>query len=172
MEMYKFPDVVHACIMVVDDHPTTASTLTRAIALLGRGIETLAANSGEQALEMALNQPIDILITDMMMPGINGLELIDMLRSRTKGYPTHIILITAYDIAGRKITAQRLDVNEVIIKPVRPERICQLVYDAILRLHDDVPENLLVSKPVQNPEGLAFPVHPSITNSISNHEEI
>ncbi|NCP86026.1 response regulator [bacterium] len=118
-------------VLVVDDHPNTASMLARAIAQLGPKVTVLSADSGESALKITRDQSVDILITDMMMTGINGLELIEKLQAHPAGGPSFTVLVTAYDIPGLKITAHRLKVNEVVIKPVRPERICQLVATAI-----------------------------------------
>ena len=114
-------------ILVVDDHPATAATLARAISQLGSNIDVMSACSGREALERIAGDSVDMLITDMMMPGMNGLELIDQIQSNSGGRPAHIILITAYDVPGLKETARRLKVDETIIKPVRPERICQIV---------------------------------------------
>ncbi|MGC1377060.1 MAG: response regulator [Anaerolineales bacterium] len=116
-----------ARILVVDDHPNTATTLARAISQLGDGVEVVSATSGKEAIEYANGGAFDVLITDMMMPGINGLELIERLQAHPGGRPAHNILITAYDVPGLKESARRLKVNEVIIKPVRPEHIYQIV---------------------------------------------
>ena len=116
-----------ARILVVDDHPNTATTLARAISQLGEGVEVLSATSGKEAIEHANGGAFDVLITDMMMPGMNGLELIERLQAHPGGRPAHNILITAYDVPGLKESARRLKVNEVIIKPVRPEHIYQIV---------------------------------------------
>lgn len=121
-------------ILVVDDHPGTATTLARAIAQLGKHLEVLSANSGEQALELTAARPVDILITDMMMAGINGLELVEKLQTHPGGRPSFVMLVTAYDVPGLKITAHRLKINEVLLKPVRPERVCALVTQAIEQL--------------------------------------
>ncbi len=114
-------------ILVVDDHPTTASTLARAISQSCPGVEVISANNGRAALEQVKEEAVDLVITDMMMPDMNGLELIEKLRSHPGGRPIYTILITAYDVPGLKETARRLKVDETIIKPVRPERICQIV---------------------------------------------
>lgn len=162
-------------VLVVDDHPSTATTLARAIAQMGPEIDVISANSGETALELVHYKPVDILITDMMMTGINGLELIEKLQSHPGGRPEYTILITAYDVPGLKITARRLKVNEVIIKPVRPERMCQIVSQALdeitqgtstpkvpevkptlkVLVADDLPDNVaLLSRYLEN-EGYA-----------------
>ena len=121
-------------VLVVDDHPNTAITLARALSQLRIGIDVTSATSGKQALEFAKQDPIDILITDMMMPGMNGLELIEHLQSHPAGRPLHTILMTAYDVPGLKETARRLKVHEIIIKPIPPERICQIVKELIANL--------------------------------------
>jgi CheY-like chemotaxis protein len=116
-----------ARILIVDDHPGTAKTLGRALAQLGPGIEVIAAVSGKEAMERVKDLPVDLLITDMMMPDMNGLELIERLRQHPGGRPSYNILVTAYDVPGLREMAQRLKVYETLIKPIPPERICQLV---------------------------------------------
>lgn len=165
-----------ARILVVDDHPNTATTLARAISQLGDGVQVVSATSGKEAIEYANKDAFDVLITDMMMPGINGLELIEHLQAHPGGRPTHNILITAYDVPGLKESARRLKVNEVIIKPVRPERIYQIVSNILegmghtkapsttveahqpfkILIADDMPDNItLLSRYMEN-EGYTY----------------
>ncbi|MBI3161016.1 MAG: response regulator [Chloroflexi bacterium] len=118
-------------ILVVDDHPNTASTLARALSQLGEGVSVTSALSGAEALEHIKNGGVDILFTDMIMPEMTGLELIEKIQRRPAGKPSFTYLVTAYDVPGLKVTAHRLRVNEVIVKPVRPERICQIATNAI-----------------------------------------
>lgn len=117
-------DVVR--ILIVDDHPSTATTLARALSQLN-SVEVISATNGNEALEKVKDQAVDILITDMIMPEMTGLELIEKLRDHPAGRPSRTYLVTAYDVPGLKVTAQRLKVNEVLIKPVRPERIYQII---------------------------------------------
>jgi signal transduction histidine kinase/CheY-like chemotaxis protein len=157
-------------VLVVDDHPSTASTLARAISQMGTGVEVLSAESGEQALELVKDRTVDLLITDMVMPGVTGLELIEKMQSHPGGRPAYIALMTAYDVPGLKETARRLKVNDVINKPIRPERICQIIGKAIEELGhepitqaqpaksqlkilvaDDVPDNIaLLTRYLEN----------------------
>ena len=78
---------------------------------------------------------VDILFTDMIMPEMTGLELIEKMQHHPGGRPAFTYLVTAYDVPGLKITAQRLKVKEVIVKPVRPERICQIATQAIQEMN-------------------------------------
>jgi two-component system phosphate regulon sensor histidine kinase PhoR len=118
-------------ILVVDDHPNTAATLARALSQLGAGVNVISACSGRDALEKVKTIGVDILFTDMIMPEMTGLELIEKMQKHPAGRPAYTYLVTAYDVPGLKVTAQRLKVNEVIVKPVRPERICQIATNAI-----------------------------------------
>ena len=126
-------------ILVVDDHPNTATTLARAISQLGSRVEVASAMGGSEALKHVKDGAIDILITDMIMPEMTGLELIEKLQNHPSGRPTFSFLMTAYDVPGLKVTARRLKVKEVISKPVHPERICQIITQAMEELQQARP---------------------------------
>ena len=134
-------------ILVVDDHPNTAATLARALSVLGPRVDIYSATSGFQALNCVNNGAVDILITDMIMPEMTGLELIEQLQSHPAGRPTFSFLVTAYEVPGLKVSAQRLKVKDVILKPVHPERICQIISKAIEEMDhtrpvvSDIPQN-------------------------------
>ena len=165
-----------ARIMLVDDHPNTAITLARAISRLRAGIEVISATGGKEALEFAGQGGIDILITDMMMPGLNGFELIERLQAHPAGRPIHTILMTAYDVPGLRETARRLKIHDVIIKPVPTERICQIVNQVLdgmgrmntpiqkdEKLHrfkimvaDDMPDNVILLSRYLSNEGYDY----------------
>lgn len=121
-------------ILVVDDHPNTATTLARALAQIGPSVDVVSAVSGLDALEKVKDKGVDILFTDMIMPEMTGLELIEKMQNHPGGKPSYSYLITAYDVPGLKVSAQRLKVNDVIIKPVRPERICEIATTAITEM--------------------------------------
>lgn len=121
-------------VLVVDDNLSTATTLARAISQLGPGVEVIPAGSGQEALECVKHAAADILFTDMVMPEMTGLELIERLQHNPAGRPTYSFLITAYDVPGIQLTARRLKVKEVLSKPVHPERICQIVTQTIEKI--------------------------------------
>ena len=125
------PLAAKARILVVDDHPGMAATLARNLSQLGPDVEVIPAICGEEALSRVEGNAVDLVITDMMMPDMNGLELIENLRSHPGGRPAYSILITAYDVPGLKESARRLKVNETIIKPFRPEYIREVVRKAL-----------------------------------------
>ena len=133
-----------ARILVVDDNPSTAMTLARAIAHISPNLDVVFATDALMALEQVKDDMADLVITDMMMPDMNGLELIEKLRLHPAGGPSYAILITAYDVPGLKESARRIKVNDVLIKPIHPERICQIVSRAL--------EEIRPSEPVRPPQ--------------------
>ncbi len=121
-------------ILVVDDHHALALLIVRAIAVLAPGAEILSAQGGGEALELAANLPLDLLITDWVMPDMDGLELIGRLQSRPSGLLQSTILMTAYDVPGLNQLAADLHVDHVIIKPFPPDLLLEMVRGALDRV--------------------------------------
>ncbi len=111
--------------------------LARALKQFTRPVEVLTARSGPEALDMIGQGRIEVLITDFMMPGMNGLELIERLQNGRE--PGQIILVTAYDSPGLAATARRLKVNHYLIKPVQPDKIRQIISQALERVEQPRP---------------------------------
>ena len=129
----------HFKVLVVDDHPNTAHMLARAISRLGSHVEVVSATSGLEALQYIEDGAADILITDMMMPEMTGMELIEKLNDDPSLSPSVTFLLTAHDSAGVREIAQRLNVREVLSKPAHPEQICELISQTIYELKQSNP---------------------------------
>jgi CheY-like chemotaxis protein len=123
-------------ILVVDDHPDTAAMLARVLDKFDSPTQVLTARSGEEALQVIEHGGIDILITDFVMRGMSGLDLIEKLKERE---PAHTILMTAYDTTALAFTARRLGVQDYLTKPVQPERIREIVANAVRKLRPAQP---------------------------------
>jgi len=79
-------------ILVVDDDPSMASSLTQILDI--KGFEVRAANSGAEALQILRDHPVDVMLTDVRMPDMNGVEL---YRATRKTHPNlRTFLMTAY----------------------------------------------------------------------------
>lgn len=143
-------------VLVVDDHPNAANMLARAISRIGSHVEGIPATSGHEALQHFESNPVDILITDMMMPEMTGVELIEILNDQPSISPAVSFLLTAHDSTGLREIAQRLSVRQVISKPVNPERICQLISQTINELEQVEPgnSNLIIKKSGRAPVSL------------------
>jgi CheY-like chemotaxis protein len=108
--------------------------LARAISNLGAHVQAVPATNGLEALQISEDGAADILITDMMMPEMTGIELIELLNARPGLSPAVAFLLTAHNSPGLSETACRLNVKDVIAKPVYPEWICHLVSLAMVEL--------------------------------------
>jgi CheY-like chemotaxis protein len=101
-------------ILVVDDNPSMADTLLDILEV--KGFEVHAATSGAKALEILGKQPVDILLTDVKMPEMNGLELFQQAR---RLYPQLItIFMTGYSADDLIQQGLAEGVKTVLSKPV------------------------------------------------------
>lgn len=108
-----------ATILVVDDEAMIRNLLTKFFTL--RGYRVRAAQNGAEALAMVAQQPPDLIILDMYMPGMNGIEVLRELRA--KHYAGGVVALTASQ--DEKLLQQTLDFGsvDVIGKPVNLERL-------------------------------------------------
>ena len=117
-------------ILVVDDNPDMAETLADILEL--KGFSVHAAASGAEALEILQDQPVDILLTDVKMPGMNGLEL---YRETRKLYPRLItIFMTAYSADELIQQGMAEGVKTILDKPLDMNFLVRLlsVYGRII----------------------------------------
>jgi DNA-binding response OmpR family regulator len=131
---------VRGSVLVVDDEPTIAEVVARY--LERAGYETRVAADGAQALAAAGERRVDLVVLDLMLPGIDGLEV--MRRLRGTPVPPAIILLTARGEESDRITGLRLGADDYVVKPFSPAELVARV-DAVLRrapVHDDAPEVL------------------------------
>ncbi|PIE07306.1 MAG: hypothetical protein CSA74_07950 [Rhodobacterales bacterium] len=107
-------------IMVVDDMSTSRGLITQALDGLGiRQVESAA--DGASALQRIGSWPVHLVISDMNMPGMNGLQLLHALRSNPKTRQVGFLLITGK--ADRQIieTGKKLGMNNFLAKPFQPK---------------------------------------------------
>jgi DNA-binding response OmpR family regulator len=112
-------------ILVVDDNPDAVELLCRL--LEARRLKTIRAYGGLQCLEIARTQPVDLILLDVAMPGMDGLVVCAELAKddRTKAIP--IILITALDDHQTRMAGMRLGVSEFLAKPVNRSELMERV---------------------------------------------
>jgi len=110
-------------ILVVEDDLDLSKMLTRILEHEGYSVTT--CTDGEAALRHLESHPVDLLITDLMMPGMEGEELLLELKRRRDAPPVPVILISAS--AVRAQVAERLNVEASLSKPFDTEELVQLV---------------------------------------------
>lgn len=106
----------HKRILVVDDEKSSRILVSKNLSKFNANYEVDVASSGKEALDKIASKSYDLVITDLMMPDLDGLELIR--RTRTTSPNTRLILITAYGDESIQEQARLLDVSRYINKPV------------------------------------------------------
>ena len=113
-------------VLVVDDdrlvNEFLVETLTRA------GYQCRSVDSGEQAVAAFAESPTDIVLTDLKMPGISGIEVIEQVRRLSPD--TIIIMMTAYGTIETAVKAIKLGAYDFLLKPVLPEPLEHLMVRA------------------------------------------
>ena len=123
-------------IMVVDDDTLSREFLVEAISQLG--YQPIAAKSGSDALEQLKKDLPDLVLTDLRMPGVDGLELMKSLKASFPDLPA--VLITAQGTIEAAVQAMRSGAEDFLLKPCTPEAI-EVVIDRIERTTRLIREN-------------------------------
>lgn len=110
-------------ILIVDDEKNIRLTLSRSLAEFGLTIDQ--ATSGEDALEFLLLNNYDLMLLDLRLPGISGLELIQQLKEL--GMDVKILIITAYGTVDMAVKLLKSGACDIIEKPFSPDEIRQKV---------------------------------------------
>ena len=103
-------------ILVVDDNELNRDLLSRR--LIKRGFAVSLAEDGYKALEWLDNNACDLVLLDIMMPGISGIEVLEKLRETRDGTELPIIMATAKDSSEDIVGALKLGANDYVTKPI------------------------------------------------------
>ena len=144
------PRPISATVLIVDDEDATRSLCHDVVT--DSGLRTRTASTTEQALEILDQMPVDILITDLRVPQIGGLELLKRVRSN---YPqTAVLVLTQYGTIESAVEATRLGAADYITKPFHiPELRSKL--DRMIRLLDVDQENRVLRETLRTRPGFA-----------------
>jgi two-component system response regulator ResD len=128
-KMPASPDRPGAYVLVVDDEPTIGEIMGRY--LQRAGFQTGVALDGAEALAMSARQAPDLVILDIMLPGIDGLEVMRRLDESEHARPA-VILLTARGAESDRITGLRRGADDYVVKPFSPGELVARV-QAVLR---------------------------------------
>lgn len=110
-------------ILVVDDDPFVRSLVENLLRC--ENYDVLLASSGEEALEIVYNKPVDLILLDIMMPGISGFEVCKKLKSQRKYNLIPVIMLTALKGDTNILQGIRTGSDEYIIKPFDNDELCE-----------------------------------------------
>jgi two-component system, OmpR family, response regulator ResD len=125
---------VRGSILVVDDEPTITDVVSRY--LERAGYSTRVAGDGPDALRIAGESRPDLVVLDLMLPGMDGLEVMRRLREHER---VSVILLTAKGEHTDRIIGLRLGADDYVVKPFSPAELVARV-DAVLRRVDNSPQ--------------------------------
>ena len=118
--------ILYPTVLVAEDSTDTRIMLKRAFELKGYGV--LEAEDGQQALELARRYQPSLIVIDLNMPVLDGLETIrNYRRIEAEGHHTPIIAITAYDVYGMEEAALETGCNIYLSKPLNLEELDRAV---------------------------------------------
>jgi class 3 adenylate cyclase len=108
--------VSQGSLLVVDDDAMNRDMLSRRLAR--QGYTVAVAEDGEQALKMIEGQKFDLVLLDIMMPGVSGLQVLEILRQRHSMADLPVIMATAKDESSDIVEALKLGANDYVTKPL------------------------------------------------------
>ncbi len=122
-------------ILVVDDHEEIREALAEI--LEEEGHEVLQAVDGLEALEMVATMPLDVILLDIAMPGMDGLETLRRLKDSPESAKLPVIMVTAQGDRQNMVKAVRMGVRDYVTKPWEPGEVEMCVNWAIKAADDD-----------------------------------
>ncbi len=112
-------------VLIVDDSPTMRNMLKAAMSDLE--FECITAQDGEKALKMAQDKELDLILTDINMPNMDGIELIRILRDTVNTKFTPILVISTEGNDNIKRAGKEAGATGWIVKPFNPETLARAV---------------------------------------------
>ncbi len=118
-----------AAVLVVDDEGAIRYSVTKTLERVGYHVVT--ASSGEEALDILSTQTFDVVLTDIRMPGISGVDLLAQIKEQSPD--AVVILMTGYASLGTAVESLRLGAHDYLIKPSTSEDIRESVNRGVER---------------------------------------
>ena len=120
-------------ILLVEDEPASADYLASLVRRELPGMQVAAVvENGEEALHFLRRQPVDIVVTDIKMPVMDGLALAEAVRAAWPMIP--VVIVSGYELFEYAKTALRYGVSDYLLKPVKPRELAECLERVALRL--------------------------------------
>ena len=114
-------------VLIVDDEPIVCRSFKRALS--DAGYDVHAETSGKGALDIFEDQNFDVVLTDLKMPDVDGLEVARKMRATHPEVP--VMVVTGYGTPEREREAEELGVFRFLRKPVAPDELCDVTAEAM-----------------------------------------
>jgi two-component system chemotaxis response regulator CheY len=120
-------------ILIVEDSPTMLELLETALEELGQPIEITGAASGFEALRALPRARFDLILTDINMPDINGLELVSFVKQSPRYREIPLVIVSTESSPRDLEKGVRLGADAYVAKPFDPEALRELVRELLAR---------------------------------------
>ncbi|HRW20192.1 MAG TPA: response regulator transcription factor [Dermatophilaceae bacterium] len=130
-----------ARVLVVDDDPTVREVVSRYLEHAGFAVSQ--ADEGQRALALAAAEPPDIAVLDLMLPGVDGLEVLRRLRRRRGDLP--VVLLSARGEEDDRVLGLQVGADDYVTKPFSPRELVLRVQSVLRRAQPSAPSSGLSS---------------------------
>ena len=118
-------------VLVVDDEIHIVHVV--AIKLRSNGFEVITASNGSEAFESACTQKPDIVVTDLQMPVMDGVEFVTKLRENESTKDIPVIMLTGRSFTFNQEQKERLRISECLCKPFSPKELLKKIEDVLCK---------------------------------------
>jgi len=118
-------------ILLVDDSQRLLRSLSQGLRKLSYAVDL--AGDGEDGLALAETYEYDVIVLDLMLPGLSGLEV--LLRLRAQGRSTHVLILSARDRVDDRVKGLQLGADDYLVKPFAFEELCARIQALVRRRH-------------------------------------
>jgi two-component system chemotaxis response regulator CheY len=119
-------------LLIVDDSFSIRAFVKKTLTMIDLEIDTLhEASDGLQALEVLEKEAVDVILTDINMPNMNGLELIKKIRAQTRFDNIKIVVISTEGSREMVVEAMKCGANKYLKKPFGPEQAMETLEESL-----------------------------------------
>jgi CheY-like chemotaxis protein len=112
-------------ILIVENEVSNRILIEKVLST--RGYRCLSASNGREALELLEREAVDLILTDLSMPVLDGYRTIQLIRARPALSRVPIVAVTAYALSDESEAAMQIGCNEYLTKPFKPRQLLEVV---------------------------------------------
>lgn len=116
-------------VLIIDDSPTEVYKLTTILEKNGYAVEV--AETGEEGLQMAKDNPPDLILMDVVMPGLNGFQATRQLSRASETADVPIVIVSTKDQATDKVWGMRQGARAYLVKPISEAQLLNAINEAL-----------------------------------------
>ena len=117
--------VYRPTILIVENEVSNRILIEKVLST--RGYRCLSASNGREALDMLDREAVDLILTDLSMPVLDGYRTTQLIRERPSMAHVPIVAVTAYALSDENEAALRIGCNEYLTKPFKPRQLLEVV---------------------------------------------